>query len=205
MNKDIARYLLEKEAVKLSVAKPFTFVSGIKSPIYCDNRKMLAFAAERGKIVDAFLLALKGRTFDVIAGTATAGIPWAAFIADRLGVPMAYIRSTKKAHGTGRQIEGAEVAGKKVIVIEDLVSTGGSCLAALTACRDEGAGAVEIAAIFSYQFESAQQNFSKADCQCTVLTDFSTLLEVARDLQLIDEPELLMARQWRQDPEHWGR
>lgn len=205
VNKNIAKYLLEKEAVRLSVREPFTFVSGIKSPIYCDNRKMISFPKERSEIVDAFIAALKETEFDVIAGTATAGIPWAAFIADRMNVPMAYIRSKKKAHGAGRQIEGAEVEGKKVIVIEDLISTGGSCITALNACREEKAASVEISAIFSYKFDKAAKNFADAQCTWSVLTDFPTLLQVAKDAEIISEDELKVAEQWNKDPDTWGK
>lgn len=204
MNKNIAKLLLEKEAVKLSVQEPFTFVSGIKSPIYCDNRKMISFPKERDRIVEAFIEALKDKEFDIVAGTATAGIPWAAFIADRMKVPMAYIRSKKKAHGAGKQIEGADVTGKKVIVIEDLISTGGSCITAFNACRDEGAGSIEISAIFSYQFDKAFKNFEDAGCAWSVLTDFPTLLAVAKDEKIISEDELKIAEQWNKDPQNWG-
>ena len=166
---------------------------------------MISFPEERNEITKAFVEILKNKDFDVIAGTATAGIPWAAFIADRLDVPMAYIRSKKKAHGAGRQIEGAEVEGKKVIVIEDLISTGGSCITALNACREEKAAEVEILAIFSYQFEKAFRNFKEANCEWTVLTSFSTLLGVAKDEKIIDEEELHTAEQWNKDPENWGK
>jgi len=205
MNRDIAKHLLQKGSVKLNVNEPFTFVSGIKSPIYCDNRKMISFPEERDEIVKAFIDVLREKEFDVIAGTATAGIPWAAFIADRMNAPMAYIRSKKKAHGTGRQIEGAEVEGKRVIIIEDLISTGGSCITALNACKEENAAKVEIVAIFSYQFETARKNFEEAQCEWSVLTDFPTLLEVAKAESLINEEERKTAEQWRIDPQNWGR
>lgn len=205
MNKNIAKHLLKKEAVKLSVNEPFTFTSGIKSPIYCDNRKMISFPEERNEIVNAFIDVLKDKEYDVIAGTATAGIPWAAFIADRLNVPMAYIRSKKKAYGAGRQIEGAEIEGKKVIVIEDLISTGGSCITALNACKEENCAEVEVLAIFSYQFEKAFKSFEEANCDWTVLTDFSTLLGVAKDEMIINEEELKIAEQWNKDPQNWGK
>ncbi|MGL4896988.1 MAG: orotate phosphoribosyltransferase, partial [Cetobacterium sp.] len=148
--KNIAKSLLGTEAVRLSVKDPFTFVSGIKSPIYCDNRKMIGFPKERQVVVDAFIEVLKEKDFDIVAGTATAGIPWAAFIAQEMNVPMAYIRGEKKAHGAGRQIEGAEFEGKKVIIIEDLISTGGSSIKAVAAAREAGAIDVEVLAIFSY-------------------------------------------------------
>jgi orotate phosphoribosyltransferase len=116
--KEVAKSLLSTGAVKLNVQNPFTFVSGIKSPIYCDNRKMIGFPKERQVVIDAFVEKLKKKDFDIVAGTATAGIPWAAFIALLMNKPMAYIRSEKKGHGAGRQIEGAEFEGKKVVVIE---------------------------------------------------------------------------------------
>ncbi|MDN5305244.1 MAG: orotidine-5-phosphate decarboxylase [Fusobacteriaceae bacterium] len=205
MNKNIARHLLEKEAVRLSVKEPFTFVSGIKSPIYCDNRKMIAFPKERGEIVNTFIDLLKDKEFDIVAGTATAGIPWAAFIADRINKPMAYIRSKKKAHGAGKQIEGAEVKGKKVIVIEDLISTGGSCITAVEACKAEGASEVEVLAIFSYEFKKAFDNFEKIDTEFATITNFSTLLEVAKDDKFITEEELNIAKSWNTEPENWGK
>lgn len=205
MNKNIAKYLLKKESVKLNVNEPFTFVSGIKSPIYCDNRKMIAFPEERNQIVETFINALKNQAFDIIAGTATAGIPWAAFIADRMNMPMAYIRSKKKAHGAGKQIEGADVKGKKVIVIEDLISTGSSCITAVNACKDAMATQIEVLAIFSYGFEKAIKNFEEANCKWHVLTSFSTLLEVAKGENIINEDELKEAEKWNKDPQNWGQ
>ena len=136
--KDVAKSLLSTGAVKLNVKEPFTFVSGIKSPIYCDNRKMIGYPVERQVVVDEFIKKLSEKDFDVVAGTATAGIPWAAFIAQLMNKPMSYIRGEKKAHGAGRQIEGADFEGKKVIVIEDLISTGGSSIKAVEAARNEG-------------------------------------------------------------------
>jgi len=147
-------------------------VSGIKSPIYCDNRKVIGFPKERTGIVNAFIEALEGKDYDLIAGTSTAGIPWAAFIADRLNVPMAYIRSKPKAHGAGKQIEGGDVEGKKVIVIEDLISTGGSCISAIEACRREGAKEVEVLAIFSYEFQKAYDRFEEINCKWETLSKF---------------------------------
>lgn len=153
--KEVAKSLLKTGAVKLNVKEPFTFVSGIKSPIYCDNRKMIGYPAERKVVVDEFVKKLSEKDFDVVAGTATAGIPWAAFIAWEMNKPMSYIRGEKKDHGAGRQIEGADFAGKKVIVIEDLISTGGSSIKAVEAARNEGAASVEVVSIFSYEFDKA--------------------------------------------------
>ncbi len=203
MKKNIARLLLDKQAVRLQIREPFTFTSGLKSPIYCDNRKMLAFPKERDIITEAFAAGLQDKGFAVLAGTATAGIPWAAFLADRLALPMAYVRSKKKAHGTAKQIEGAKVQGKKILLVEDLISTGNSCITALKACRREGAEQVEICSIFSYQFAKTFQNFTKAGCSWWSLTDFPTLLNVARDYKMISEEELKIAEQWRDDPENW--
>ncbi len=203
--KGVAQSLLGVGAVRLNVAEPFTFVSGIKSPIYCDNRKMIGYPEERKVVVDGFIEALKGKEFDVLAGTATAGIPWAAFIAERLNVPMAYIRGEKKDHGAGRQIEGADFEGKKVIVIEDLVSTGGSSIKAVEAARAAGAKDVEVIAIFSYEFEKAITNFAAAGIPWTNLSDFTTLIGVATEEKYLTEEEKEIALKWNKSPNTWGR
>lgn len=207
MNKKIqtAEALLNIEAVKLSVDQPFTFTSGIKSPIYCDNRKMIGTVEERNIIIEGFVEMLKDTEFDIVAGTATAGIPWAAFIADRMNKPMAYIRSKPKDYGAGKQIEGADVDGKKVVVIEDLISTGGSSIKAVEATRKEGGIVVEVAAIFSYEFEKAKVNFDQAETGLRTITNFSTLLEVARNKKVIDEAQLELASKWNKSPDTWGR
>lgn len=207
MNKKIqtAEALLNIEAVKLSVDQPFTFTSGIKSPIYCDNRKMIGTVEERNIIIEGFVEMLKDTEFDIVAGTATAGIPWAAFIADRMNKPMAYIRSKPKDYGAGKQIEGADVDGKKVVVIEDLISTGGSSIKAVEATRKEGGIVVEVAAIFSYEFEKAKANFDQAKTGLRTITNFSTLLEVARNKKVIDEAQLELASKWNKSPDTWGR
>ncbi|WP_300358946.1 orotate phosphoribosyltransferase [Fusobacterium sp.] len=203
--KEVAKSLLGVGAVRLNVAEPFTFVSGIKSPIYCDNRKMIGYPEERKAVVDGFIEALQGKEFDVLAGTATAGIPWAAFIAERLNVPMAYIRSEKKDHGAGRQIEGADFEGKKVIVIEDLISTGGSSIKAVEAAREAGAKDVEVVAIFSYEFEKAITNFAAAGIPWVNLSDFTTLIGVATEQKYLTEEEKEIALKWNKSPNTWGR
>lgn len=203
--KDIAAALLETKAVKLNVKEPFTFVSGIKSPIYCDNRKMIGFPKERQVIVDAFVEILKEKDFDVIAGTATAGIPWAAFIAQEMNLPMAYIRGEKKAHGAGRQIEGAELEGKKVVVIEDLISTGGSSIKAVLAAKEAGTTSIEIMSIFSYEFVKAYENFAKEDIKWKSLSTFATLVEVATEKKYLDSEEEKIALKWNKSPETWGK
>ena len=166
MNKkeQTAKILFDLKAVKINVKEPFTFSSGIKSPIYCDNRVILGYPEAREQIVQGFLDIIDTENTDVIAGVATAGISWAAFIAEKLGKPMAYVRSKPKGHGVGRQIEGAETAGKRVAVIEDLISTGGSSINAAEVLRNSGADSVEVKAIFSYNFKSAFENFEKINC-----------------------------------------
>ncbi|MCK5780133.1 MAG: orotate phosphoribosyltransferase [Psychrilyobacter sp.] len=203
--KKVARALLKVEAVRLNVENHFTFVSGIKSPIYCDNRKVIGFPKERQDIVDAFIEELKGKDFDLIAGTSTAGIPWAAFIAEKLNLPMAYIRSKPKAHGAGKQIEGGSVEGKKVVVIEDLISTGGSCISAIEACRREGAKEVEVLAIFSYEFKKAYDRFKEVDCKWTTLSGFPDLIELAAEESYLSVEDAKEAKKWNKSPETWKK
>lgn len=203
--KNIAKSLLGTEAVRLNVKEPFTFVSGIKSPIYCDNRKMIGFPKERQVVVEAFIEVLKEKEFDIVAGTATAGIPWAAFIAQEMNVPMAYIRGEKKAHGAGRQIEGAEFLGKKVIIIEDLISTGGSSIKAVAAAREAGATEVEVLAIFSYEFEKAYKNFGADNIKWTTLSTFASLIEVAKEENYLESSDAEIALKWNTTPDTWGR
>lgn len=202
--KAVASVLLETEAVRLNVASPFTFVSGIKSPIYCDNRKVIGYPEGRTTVVEGFIEALEGKEYDVLAGTATAGIPWAAFVADRLNVPMSYIRSAAKAHGAGNQIEGADLAGKNVIVVEDLISTGGSSIKAVEAALAAGAKSVEVIAIFSYQFEKAHTAFENANCKWTTLSDFSNLIELATEKNYLKAEEAETALKWNKAPAQWG-
>lgn len=201
----VARALLTTEAVRLNVKEPFTFVSGIKSPIYCDNRKMIGFPEERKIVVREFIKLLEKVDFDIVAGTATAGIPWAAFIAMEMNKPMAYIRGEKKAHGAGRQIEGAELQGKKVIVIEDLISTGGSSIKAVNAAREAGATEVEVFAIFSYEFEKAYKNFEEAGVAWESLSNFSSLIQVAKEENYLTEEEAEIALKWNKTPDTWGK
>jgi len=203
--KIVASVLLETEAVRLNVAEPFTFVSGIKSPIYCDNRKVIGYPQGRTAVVEGFLEALEGKEYDVLAGTATAGIPWAAFVADRLNVPMSYIRSAKKAHGAGNQIEGADLKGKKVIVIEDLISTGGSSIKAVEAAREAGAESVEVVAIFSYEVEKAHKAFDDAKCPWITLSNFSHLIGLATEKEYLKSEEAATALKWNKAPSEWGR
>ncbi len=205
MNEEIARVLLEKNAVALDAKEPFTFVSGMKSPIYCDNRQMIAYPKERSQIIDAFLNELKIFDFDVVAGTSTAGIPWAAWISERLSKPMAYIRGAKKSHGAGNQIEGASVVEKRVIVIEDLISTGGSSFSAVEAVREAGGECVGVVAIFTYGFDKASTMFKEGSCELMAITNFSTLVHVAKESGILGDRELEVVLDWKRDPKGWGQ
>ncbi|CDZ99451.1 Orotate phosphoribosyltransferase [Jeotgalicoccus saudimassiliensis] len=187
MYPSVAHILLDIDAVKLSPEEPFTWASGIKSPIYCDNRQILGDVEAHRKVIELFTQQLsKFDEADVIVGTATAGIPHATLIADRLNKPSAYVRGSKKAHGTARQIEGASVNGRRVVVIEDLISTGGSSLNAVEALRADGAEVIGVAAIFSYGIEGAKEKFEEAECAYSVLCDLDTLLEVAEKRKVLD-------------------
>ncbi len=201
----ISEALLETNAVQLNIKNPFTFVSGIKSPIYCDNRYIIGFPKYRKIIVDAFIDILKNKDFDIIAGTATAGIPWASFIAYELNKPLCYIRAEKKEHGKGKQIEGAECKGKKLILIEDLISTGSSSIKAFDAAKEEGAICLEIISIFSYEFEKANKNFENAKIKFSSLSDFSTLIKIAKDKKFINEEDFKMAIEWNKNPDKWQK
>ena len=207
MNKkeQTAKILFDLKAVKINVKEPFTFSSGIKSPIYCDNRVILGYPEAREQIVQGFLEIIDADNTDVIAGVATAGISWAAFIAEKLGKPMAYVRSKPKGHGVGRQIEGAETAGKRVAVIEDLISTGGSSINAAEVLRNSGAESVEVKAIFSYNFKSAFENFEKINCKWDTISDFDILIELLKNEKYLNETEAKTALEWNKNPESWGK
>jgi orotate phosphoribosyltransferase len=174
----LAGFLLQIKAIKLNPTSPFVWASGLNSPIYCDNRITLSFHKIRTHIRQEFvniILEKYGKP-DIIAGVATGGIALGVLVAQELGLPFAYVRSEKKAHGLTNQIEGIVEKGNSVIVVEDLVSTGGSSLNAVEALREVGANVKGMVAIFSYGLESAIENFDKADCELTTLTNFESLL-----------------------------
>lgn len=204
MNEEIARILLEKKAVTLNAKDPFTFVSGIRSPIYCDNRQMIAYPKEREQIVEAFINESQNSDFDIVAGTSTAGIPWASWISNRLNKPMAYIRSEKKGHGAGNQIEGVDVEGKTVLIIEDLISTGGSSFSAVKAVREGGGSCVAVVAIFTYDFEKARMIFKEGGCKLLTITNFSTLVNIAKKNGFLTDREQALVLSWNKDPQNWG-
>jgi orotate phosphoribosyltransferase len=207
MKKEIAAHLLEIGAVSLEPNEPFTWSSGLKSPIYCDNRLTLAYPNVRSAIADGLAALIRTHFSDaeVIAGTATAGIPHAAWVSERLNLPMCYVRSQAKGHGKGKQIEGKVAKGQKVVVVEDLISTGGSSLNAVRALREEGCQVLGVVAIFTYGLEKGKQAFAENNVKVHTLTDYGTLIETAVELGVVTEQDLATLRQWRENPEEWGK
>jgi orotate phosphoribosyltransferase len=205
--REVAEYLLEIKAVVLNSKEPFTWTSGMKSPIYCDNRKTLAYPRVRTFIKTAFsdIISEEFKTCDVIAGVATAGIPHGVLVADVLNLPFVYVRDKPKAHGLQNLIEGHLDENQQVVVIEDLFSTGGSSLKAVEALRNAGAEVLAIGSIFTYAFQKATDAFNAAGCKFFSLSDYPTLLDTAIRLDYIkpEERESLIA--WYQDPDAWGQ
>lgn len=203
--KEVAKSLLDIKAVSLSPQNPYRWASGIRSPIYCDNRVTMSFPAVRKQIAQglADLIKEKYPDAEVIAGTATAGIPHAAWIADILDLPMVYIRSKAKDHGTGRKIEGKITEGQKMVVVEDLISTGGSVIEASKAAELEGANVLGSVAIFTYELAKGTKNFADAGLAIDTLSNYSTLLEVAHETSYITEAEMDLLKDWSKDPENW--
>ena len=182
MRTQVAGILLDIDAVKVQPNEKFTWASGIQSPIYCDNRKIIGVVEARRAVATAFVGVINekfGSNVDVVAGTSTAGIPHAAFVSEQMSLPMSYVRGSKKAHGTGSQVEGADVNGKRVVLVEDLISTGGSSLEAVAALRAAGAEVLGVVAIFTYELARAKENFAQADVDVTILSDVSTLLALS--------------------------
>ena len=203
--KDIARDLLKIEAVYLKPEEPFTWASGIKSPIYTDNRVTLAYPETRTLIEDGFVEAIK-REFpqvEVIAGTATAGIPHGAIIADKMQLPFAYIRSKPKDHGAGNQIEGRVPAGQKMVVVEDLISTGGSVLEAVAAAEREGADVLGVVAIFTYQLAKADRRFEEAGVKLVTLSNYSELIQLAEQEGYVSAEGLALLERFKENQETW--
>lgn len=202
----IAEYLLNIGAVKVSVANPFTWTSGIKSPIYCDNRMVYSHPDARSFIVDALVSRVKALHIepDVIAGTATAAIGWAALVADRMNLPFVYVRSKPKEHGAQKRVEGDLKEGQHVVVIEDLISTGGSSVLTADALRSESKAVVtDVVSIFSYGLSAAHEKALEAKLHFHPLTDISTLLQVALDQDRIMEEEMELVQEFIKDPPHW--
>ncbi|MDR2848795.1 MAG: orotate phosphoribosyltransferase [Bacteroidales bacterium] len=202
----ISYYLLQSKAIKLEPAKPFTWASGWKSPIYCDNRRTLSFPEVRTIIRDALVATIRQYypQTEVIAGVATGAIAQGALVAEAMNLPFVYVRSSAKEHGLGNRIEGYLEAGKKTVVVEDLISTGGSSLTAVDAIRNAGNPVLGMVAIFTYGFPLAEANFQKADCQLHTLTNYIELLDLALASGYIQADQLDLLKKWREAPQEWG-
>lgn len=203
--REIARDLLKIKAVYLKPEEPFTWASGIKSPIYTDNRVTLAYPETRTLIEDGFVEKIRAEFPDVevIAGTATAGIPHGAIIADKMNLPFAYVRSKPKDHGAGNQIEGRVAPGQKMVVIEDLISTGGSVLDAIAAAKREGADVIGAAAIFTYELPKAEKNFNEAGVKLVTLSNYTELIHLAEQEGYINAEGLALLKRFKEDQENW--
>jgi orotate phosphoribosyltransferase len=203
----IAKILLDNEAVTLRTNPPYTWISGIKAPIYCDNRILISYPDAYRQIVNEFkkIIQTNNYEFDVLGGTATAGIPWAAFLAYELNKPMAYVRHKLKTHGANKQIEGRIFPRQKVLIIEDLISTGGSALRSAEICKNEAkAEVVATLAIFTYEFEEAKNDFAKANLQLHTLSNFSTLIDVATQENYLEPEKKQLVLEWSKDPQGWS-
>lgn len=201
----IAERLLQSESVKLRPNEPFTWASGWKSPIYCDNRKLLSFPYIR-EFVKSEMSNLVFSQFadaDVIAGVATAGIAWGAMVADQLKLPFLYVRPKPKEHGLGNQIEGNLEKGQKVVIVEDLISTGKSSLQVVDVLRAEGAEVIGMVAIFTYGFDEAEKNFQQKSVSYSALTDYTTLINIAIEKGRVESEAESILLQWRKDPAMW--
>lgn len=202
----IAAALLKIEAVVLRPDRPFTWTSGIKSPIYCDNRLTISYPEVRDMIAEGFagLIRRHYPEAEVLAGAATGGIPHAAFTAQKLNLPMIYVRDKAKGHGKENLIEGLLKPGQKVVVIEDLISTGGSSIKVARAVQEAGGQALGVAAIFSYELDKAARAFAEAGIALRTLTGYEVLLDEAVRSGAIDAGQLELLRRWRSDPESYG-
>jgi orotate phosphoribosyltransferase len=202
----IAKILLETRAIKLSPDKPFKWSSGWNSPIYCDNRTVLSYATHRKEIKEMLSAKIKKEfpEVDTIVGVATAGIAMGALIADELDLSYAYCRPEPKAHGLKRQLEGKVDKDAKIVVLEDLISTGGSSLKVVDYMRAEGFNILGMAAIFTYGFQVAEDNFKKANCTCLTLGNYSSMIEEAVASGYVKEADLKSLAEWRENPAAWG-
>ncbi len=205
-SKEVASFLLEVEAVKLSPNAPFTWASGWKSPIYCDNRKVLSYPEKR-KAVSEYLAKIISEKYpecEVIAGVATGAIAYGVLVAEILNKPFIYVRSSSKGHGLGNQVEGVVKPGAKVVVVEDLVSTGMSSLQAVDALNAKEVEVMGMLAIFTYLFPKATQAFAEKGIELTTLSNYDELVDVALNIGKIQDSELELLKQWRVSPDTWG-
>ncbi|NHC39581.1 orotate phosphoribosyltransferase [Bacillus sp. MM2020_1] len=207
MKKLIAEKLLEINAVALRPQEPFTWTSGLRSPIYCDNRLTLSFPAVRREIAAGLqkLILENFSEAEVIAGTATAGIPHAAWVSELMDLPMCYVRSKAKGHGKGNQIEGKVESGQKVVVVEDLISTGGSVITAVQALREAGCEVLGVVSIFTYGLEKGRELLQENGIKSISLTDFATLIEVAIEKGYVSEADQESLLLWSKNPAEWSK
>ncbi len=207
IEKIVAKQLLDIKAVKLNVENPFTWASGWKSPIYCDNRKVLSYPAARKVVYEAFVEIIKQyfKDVDVIAGVATGAIAYGMMVAEVLGKPFVYVRPKPKDHGTGAQVEGDLPQGARVVVVEDLISTGGSSLAAVDALQKNGAIVLGMVAIFTYNFIKSIRAFENANVELHTLSHYEALLEQAVEENYIKAEDMKVLKEWRINPEIWGK
>ena len=204
--KSVAECLLQIKAIELNKIQPFTWASGWKSPIYCDNRKTLSYPKVRTFIRQKYVEMIQDNfgEVDVIAGVATGGIAQAALIAQELELPLIYVRSSSKGHGLQNLIEGVVESGQRVVVIEDLISTGMSSLKAVDALREKGCHVAGMVAIFSYGFDTADQNFKEYSCPLFTLSDYDSMIEVAAEQGYINNEDIKSLKGWRKDPANWN-
>lgn len=202
----VAESLLQIKAIKLQPKNPFLWASGWKSPIYCDNRISLSHPAIRTYIRQRLAERVQEEfgAVDMVSGVATAGIPQGVLVAQDIGLPFTYVRASAKGHGKGNQIEGEVVSGQRVVVIEDLISTGMSSIKAVEALREAGCNVVGLVSIFTYGFDIAEENFKAAKCRHISLCDYNTLIEFAAEHNYIRQDEMEMLREWRNNPADWS-
>lgn len=203
----VAKALLDIHAVTLNPDQPFTWASGLKSPIYTDNRLTISYPEVRQAIFNGMVeqIKLHFSAADVIAGTATAGIPHAAWVAQNMELPMIYVRTKPKDHGQGKQIEGVLKEGQKVVVIDDLISTGGSVLNAVRAVNNAGGKVIGVVSVFTYDLPAAEQNFMANGLKYYSVTDYMTLIKVAKENNQISTDHLKSLHEWRKDPLSWSK
>ena len=204
---NVAKSLLQAKAVKLSPKKPFKWASGWNSPIYCDNRITLSYPKIRTYIRQEFVKMIQEEIghIDLSAGVGTGGIAVGALVAQEMGLPFAYVRSTQKEHGLTNQIEGVVESGQRVVVIEDLISTGGSSMKAVEALREIGANVKAMIAIFDYGFDVAAKRFKDAKCRMLSLSDYDALIEFAKSSDLLTKTDYTSLKKWRNDPANWKK
>jgi orotate phosphoribosyltransferase len=205
ISKNVANNLLQIKAIKLAPTTPFTWASGIKSPIYCDNRTTLAFPKVRNFIRDSFVQVVKEKypDVDIVAGVATGAIAHGVLVAEALNKPFIYVRPEAKKHGLGNKIEGYFEKGQSVVVIEDLLSTGGSSIKAIDALREAEINVLGLVAIFTYNFTLAEDNFKNAKCKWDTLSNYNDMITIAYDEGYINENEIETLKEWRKNPQEW--